>query len=175
MDLSGRHSPPEITEESPLRSDSRNKRQMLLDSFNNQIQAKSTFINSMQSSSAGTSAGTHTVAGSAEAIPSKLLDIEHANYAEGEQPAEEFELSPYRWFILFQYAMATTASAFIMMSFAPIAVMTTFVYDVSAIWVNSCVMVFLISFVLLNFFSVQMLEKYGLKKTVSGHLSTLTL
>lgn len=53
------------------------------------------------------------------------------------------------------------------MTFAPISKITATIYKVDDILVNSCVMIFLISFVLLNFASVTIIEKLGLKLTVS--------
>jgi len=61
-----------------------------------------------------------------------------------------------------------SASAFMMMTFAPISKITANVYGVDDILVNACVMTFLVSFVLLNFISVSVIEKLGLKLTVSN-------
>ena len=57
------------------------------------------------------------------------------------------------------------SSAYAMMCFSPISTVTGKIYGVEDIVVNSCVMVFLISFVLLNFVTVQFIEKLGLKLT----------
>jgi len=57
-----------------------------------------------------------------------------------------------------------------MMTFSPISKITASVYDVGDLVVNSCVMVFLITFVLLNFLSVQLIEKWGLKICVSNQI-----
>ena len=54
-----------------------------------------------------------------------------------------------------------------MMTFSPVSKIVGFVYGVSDIVVNSCVMAFLVAFVLFNFIAVQSIEKLGLKKTVS--------
>ena len=76
-------------------------------------------------------------------------------------------MSWYRWVILGTYTLALTASSFTMMTFAPISTIVSDVYGVGTTLVNSCVVVFLISFILFNFVSVWALEKFGLSPTVS--------
>jgi len=77
----------------------------------------------------------------------------------------EYKTSPYRWFLLMQYSLAVTSSAYMMMTFSPISKITAEVFGVDDIIVNSCVMVFLVTYVVLNFICVQALEKLGLKTT----------
>lgn len=59
------------------------------------------------------------------------------------------------------------SSGFLMVNFAPIAVLTAEVYEVNDMWVNACVMIFLVAFVILNFPSINIIERFGLKITVS--------
>lgn len=73
----------------------------------------------------------------------------------------------YRWVILATYTLALTGSSYTMMSFAPVSTIVSDVYGVSTTLVNSCVVVFLISFILFNFVAVVALENFGLSKTVS--------
>jgi hypothetical protein len=70
----------------------------------------------------------------------------------------EYELSPKRWMILISFTLATTSTAYFMMAFAPIQSIIVDVYDVSATIVSSCVVFFLVSFVLFNFASISALE-----------------
>lgn len=79
----------------------------------------------------------------------------------------KFQTTPYRWFILLQYVFVTLSSGFMMITFSSVAVTTSKVYNVSLLWVNTCIMFFLLSFVVLNFLSIHLIEKMGLKKTVS--------
>jgi len=55
-----------------------------------------------------------------------------------------------------------------MTGFAPIASIVAEVWGVSDALVETTVTVFTVSFVLLNFVSVEALEKYGAKTTVSN-------
>lgn len=71
--------------------------------------------------------------------------------------------------MLFSFTLATTSTAYFMMAFAPVQSIIADVYDVSASTVSSCVVFFLISFVLFNFASISALENYGIGKTVSRH------
>jgi hypothetical protein len=66
------------------------------------------------------------------------------------------------------YTASLTASSFTMMSFSPISSIVAEVYEVTPMIVDSCVVVFLMSFVLFNFVSVYALENLGLKTTVSS-------
>lgn len=78
-----------------------------------------------------------------------------------------YRTTKYRWFILMQLSFAIIASALIMMSFAPVSKIISRIYKVGDLMVNTCVMSYLIGFVLLNFISVSVLEKFGLSKPVS--------
>lgn len=78
---------------------------------------------------------------------------------------EVYELTPYRWILLTSFSCAVTASSFIMMTFVPGAGITAVVYDVPPIYVNSCVVLFLVSFIVFNFASISALENLGLAKT----------
>jgi hypothetical protein len=80
---------------------------------------------------------------------------------------QEYIVSWYRWVILGSYTLTLTASSFTMMSFAPVSTIVATVYQVESIVVNSCVVVFLVSFILFNFVSVFVLETFGLSLTVS--------
>ena len=80
---------------------------------------------------------------------------------------EVYELTPYRWILLTSFSCAVTASSFVMMTFVPGAGITAVVYDVPPIYVNSCVVLFLVSFIVFNFASISALENLGLAKTVS--------
>jgi hypothetical protein len=73
----------------------------------------------------------------------------------------------YRWVILVTYTMVLTGSSFTMMSFSPISTIVSEVYEVDSQAVNSCVVVFLVSFIFFNFISVFALETFGLATTVS--------
>lgn len=78
---------------------------------------------------------------------------------------EVYELTPYRWILLTSFSCAVTASSFVMMTFVPGAGITAVVYDVPPIYVNSCVVLFLVSFIVFNFASISALENLGLAKT----------
>lgn len=84
-----------------------------------------------------------------------------------EQVIDEYIVSWYRWVILVTYTLTLTASSYTMMTFAPISTIVANVYEIDTTIVNSCVVVFLISFILFNFVSVWALENYGLSPTVS--------
>lgn len=70
--------------------------------------------------------------------------------------------------MLISYTLATTSTAYFMMAFAPVQSIIADVYNVSASTVSSCVVFFLVSFVLFNFASISALENYGIAKTVSN-------
>ena len=71
---------------------------------------------------------------------------------------EVFKPTPYRWIILGLFALSTTSVSFAMMNFTSISETVADIYMVDDIVVNSCVLVFLISFILMNFFTVFALE-----------------
>jgi len=73
----------------------------------------------------------------------------------------------YRWVILSSFILVLTTGAWVMTTFSPISSIVAEIYGVSAVMVNSCVIVFLISFIVFNFLSVWALEVMGLKWTVS--------
>lgn len=58
-----------------------------------------------------------------------------------------------------------TSNAFCMMTFSPVSKTVGTVFGVEDIIVNSCVMIFLVSFIVFNFPTVYILEKLGLSKT----------
>jgi hypothetical protein len=60
-----------------------------------------------------------------------------------------------------------TGSAFAMMNFSSISEIIALTYKVDKLLVNICVICFLISFIFFNFLSIFLMEKYGLKITVS--------
>jgi hypothetical protein len=55
-----------------------------------------------------------------------------------------------------------TASAYAMATFSAVAEIISDVYSIDSLWVNFCVTVFLLSFAFLNFFSIYIMEKFGL-------------
>jgi len=71
----------------------------------------------------------------------------------------------YRWVILSSFILVLTTGAWVMTTFSPISSIVAEIYGVSAVMVNSCVIVFLISFIVFNFLSVWALEVMGLKWT----------
>ena len=60
--------------------------------------------------------------------------------------------------------MALTSVSFAMMNFASVSTTVALVYNVNDIIVNGCVLVFLISFIVMNFFTVYALE-WSVSKT----------
>lgn len=79
-----------------------------------------------------------------------------------------FRTTPYRWFILLIFVMLAITSEFIGITFTGISVTTSKVTGVSVLWVNSCAIVPLVSCILLNFPSISIIERIGLKRTVSN-------
>lgn len=69
--------------------------------------------------------------------------------------------------ILASFTSCTTASSFAMITFAPVQSIIVDVYDVPATVVSSCVVFFLLSFIIFNFASISALENAGMAKTVS--------
>jgi MFS transporter, FLVCR family, feline leukemia virus subgroup C receptor-related protein len=59
------------------------------------------------------------------------------------------------------------SSAWIMTTFSSVSSVVQIVYGVPGTLVNSCVVLFLISFILFNFLTVASLEKFGISITVS--------
>ena len=83
------------------------------------------------------------------------------------QVEEVYETTPYRWFILLQFVLVTMSSGFLMVTFSGIATTVAKVYGVSVLLVNGCIMAFLVAYIVLNFPSIHIVEKFGLKRTVS--------
>ena len=82
----------------------------------------------------------------------------------------------YRWFVLMQLSFVVISSAYVMMTFSPVSKIISTIYNVGDLVVNTCVMSFLIAFVIFNFMSVSVLEKYGIYGPVSKPvLLTLSL
>ena len=79
----------------------------------------------------------------------------------------EYKTTGYRWVILTCFILLLTTGAWVMTTFSPVSSIVAEVYGVSAVIVNSCVVVFLLSFIFLNFVSVWAIEIMGLKWTVS--------
>lgn len=80
---------------------------------------------------------------------------------------DDFVLSKYRWFVLFQISMAIVGSGQAMMTYSAVSTIVSEIYDVGPLTVNACVMEFLISFILFSFISVPIIEKRGLQAPVS--------
>ena len=81
-----------------------------------------------------------------------------------EDSGEEFKVTSYRWLILAVYSLSLTSTAFGMMNFSSVSKTVAQIYDVDDIIVNSCVLIFLISFIFNNFLTVYALE-YSVAKT----------
>ena len=58
-----------------------------------------------------------------------------------------------------QFSLSIVSSSFLMMNFSSVAVIVSRIYDISEFAVNSCVMVFLITFIFVNFPSIWAMEK----------------
>ena len=65
-----------------------------------------------------------------------------------------YRVSSFRWFILMLYALSLTSTAFAMMNFSPVSKTIAEIYMVDDIVVNACVLIFLISFIVMNFVTV---------------------
>jgi len=106
----------------------------------------------------------------------KNLGMSIPNYdAERDTDVGAYALSDKRWLILLQFALVLVSSAYMMMTFSAISLTTSYAFGVSDIIVNSCVLVFLIAFVVFNFISITVIEKFGLSKTVSKFYSNNSL
>ena len=88
-------------------------------------------------------------------------------FKEAEGIEDTYKTTPLRWVILVCFILVLTTGAWVMVSFSPVSSIVADVYGVSAVIVNSCVVVFLLSFIVFNFMSVWALEIMGLKWTVS--------
>lgn len=65
-----------------------------------------------------------------------------------------YRVSSFRWFILALYALSLTSTAFAMMNFSPVSKTIAEIYMVNDIVVNAAVLIFLISFIVMNFVTV---------------------
>lgn len=75
---------------------------------------------------------------------------------------ENYQLSGYRWIILFSLVAALISSNFIMMTFSTVSGLVSDIYEVKIALVNSCVSIFLISSIIMQIPSVYAIEKFGL-------------
>ena len=91
------------------------------------------------------------------------------------KPAQEFKVSPYRWVILFIFALPLAASSYVMLTFAAFATTCAKAYEVDVEVVNSCVIVYLACSICLNLFSSPVLEKFGLAYTFRGCAAIIIL
>ena len=78
-------------------------------------------------------------------------------------PTAEIRTYRWRWIVLLLYSLNNAFVNIIWIPFAPIADVITCYYDVSLFWVNALSQVFMLSYVVLLFIVVWMLDKYGLK------------
>mmetsp|Transcript_11360 Transcript_11360/g.19148 ORF Transcript_11360/g.19148 Transcript_11360/m.19148 type:complete len:448 (-) Transcript_11360:58-1401(-) len=77
----------------------------------------------------------------------------------------EYKVERRRWLVLGSYAGALTAQAYVMTTFSPIASIVSEIYLVPSTVVSSCVIVFLLAFIFLNFAAVSALERLGIALT----------
>lgn len=75
-------------------------------------------------------------------------------------------MTPYRWVILGTHGLTILSSSFVGMTFSTVSGLISDIYNVPIAYINSCVSVFLVTQILMNFPSVSIIEKYGLSLSV---------
>ena len=76
-------------------------------------------------------------------------------------------MTPYRWVVLGTHGLTILSSSFVGMTFSTVSGLISDIYNVPIAYINSCVSVFLVTQILMNFPSVSIIEKYGLSLSVS--------
>ena len=82
---------------------------------------------------------------------------------------KQYTLYPFRWLMQAFLTASTIASGFLMVGFSPVSETIAKIYDCSQIIVQLQTLLFFISFIPGNFIVIWVLNKYGLRATVSGN------
>lgn len=70
---------------------------------------------------------------------------------------------PKRWVILTLFALSKIGNSMIFITFSPITVLVSEIYDVSVNWVEMCTLVFMVTYIPVTFPANYVLDNYGLR------------
>ncbi len=85
------------------------------------------------------------------------------------ETGKQYTLYSFRWVMQAFFTVSTIVSGFLMVGFSPISETIAKIYDCSQIIVQLQTLLFLIAFIPGNFIVIWVLNKYGLRATVSGN------
>jgi hypothetical protein len=86
---------------------------------------------------------------------------------------KQYTLYSFRWLMQAFFTMSMIVSGFLMVGFSPISETIAKIYDCSQIIVQLQTLLFLIAFIPGNFIVIWVLNKHGLRATVSGNIPPL--
>ena len=89
------------------------------------------------------------------------------------EDGKQYTLYYFRWLMQAFLTASMIASGFLMVGFSPISETIAKIYDCSQIIVQLQTLLFLIAFIPGNFIVIWVLNKYGLRATVSGKFTRL--